>query len=113
MVMPDSNSNQEINAQIQQLQQQLQSVMYQKDAVSLHIHELESALKEVSLAGDLGDVYKAVGPILVKKDIAAIKKELEDEKETLELRIKSLENQEKLIRSRFAEIQKKQSLINP
>ncbi len=91
--------------QFQQLQQQLQAVLYQKEAMRLHSEEIEGALKELSLAKS--DVYKAVGAVLIKTDAPALEKELEEEKETLEVRTKSLDKQEKMVRDQLISIQNK------
>ena len=53
-----------------------------------------------------GDVYKNVGSLMIKvNDKEAVKMDLEESKETLEVRIKSLERQEKNLREKYTEMQ--------
>lgn len=102
--MPDNETSSAIQ-QFGQLQQQYQSVAFQKETIALQLQEIEGALKE--LASAKGDVFRATGMILVKKDASALKKELEEQKEILTVRIGALGRQEKLIGDRLAAIQNK------
>lgn len=91
-------------AQFQQLQQQLQAVSTQKAQMDAQVKEIERTLAELDKA--TGDVYKNVGSLLIKvDDKEAIKTELEDGKETYEVRIKSLERQENSLRDKYNEMQ--------
>lgn len=91
--------------QFQELQQQYQSVIFQKETTSLQLQEMESALKELESAK--GDAFRAVGMILVKKDASTLKSELLEQKETLHVRLKSLQKQEKMLADRLLELQRK------
>ncbi len=51
--------------------------------------------------------YKNMGLILVKKPKAELIKELEDNKKSLELRIKTLETQEKIVTAKIKELKAK------
>lgn len=85
--------------------QQLQAIMMQLQSISLQNREIEKALEELDKSGD--EVYKSIGPILVKSKKDDIKKELEENKVDNELRIKTLEKQEKKIKEKMTENQKK------
>jgi len=101
-------------AQLQQLQQQLQAVVTQRAQVEALLRDAEQALEEVNKVGEDTPIYKAVGNILVKESKEKIVKELTEKKETYEIRIKTLQRQEEKLRERFAETQKKlQSLLSP
>ncbi|WP_290899175.1 prefoldin subunit beta [Ferroglobus sp.] len=104
---------QNLVAQLQQLQQQLQAVITQKAQLEAMIREIDDALKEMEKSQS-EEVYKAVGSILVKVRKEDAEKELKERKETYEVRIKTLERQEEKLRERVAETQKKlQSMLSP
>jgi prefoldin beta subunit len=101
-------------AQLQQLQQQLQAVVTQRAQVEALLKDTENALEELQRVEDDTPVYKAVGNVLVKEDREKIVKELTEKKETYEIRIKTLQRQEERLRERFAETQKKlQNILGP
>ena len=90
--------------QFQQVQQQLQTVSTQKLQMEAQIKEFDRTIEE--LEKSTGDVYKNVGSLMIKvsnKD--AVKAELEEGKETYEVRVKSLERQEASLRERFETLQ--------
>lgn len=87
-------------SQYQQVQQQLQNVMTQKSQMESQRRELQRTVEELAKAE--GDVYRNVGMLLVKvSDKAALKDELEESLETLGIRVKSLERQEKDLGDRY------------
>lgn len=101
-------------AQLQQLQQQLQAVVTQRVQIEALLRDAEQALEELNKLEDDATVFKAVGSILVKESKENVVKELTEKKETYEIRIKTLQRQEEKLRERFAETQKKlQSLLSP
>lgn len=91
-------------AQFQQLQQQLQAVTSQKIQMEAQLKEIERTMEELDKA--TGDVYKNVGSLMIKvNDKEPVKMELEESKETLEVRIKSMGRQEKNLRDKYTEMQ--------
>lgn len=102
---------QNLVAQLQQIQQQLQLVVNQKAQVEAMLEEAKLALEELQKVGDDTPVYKAVGSILVKEEKGKVVQELTERRESLEIRIKTLERQEERLRERFAELQKKVQAI--
>lgn len=99
------NDMQDISIQFQQFQQELQNILYQKDAMRMHLQEIESSLKEISSAKS--DVFKAVGAVLIKADADTLKKELADQAEMVEVRLKTIEKQEKIVREKLVSMQNK------
>jgi len=91
-------------AQFQTLQQQLQMVAAQKQQMALGKGEAEAANSE--LANAKGDVYKHVGPILVKVGKAELKKELKEAIGASSDRISLLETQEQKIALKAQGLQK-------
>ncbi len=86
--------------QYQQVQQQLQTVMTQKSQMESQQRELQRTVDELSKSE--GDVYRNVGMLLIKvSDKAALKDELEESLETLGIRIRGLERQEKDLREKY------------
>jgi prefoldin beta subunit len=74
--------------------QTLMSVSMQKQQMQANINGLEISLKELENTKE-SKVYKAAGAILVSRDTKEVKKELEEQKESTELRFKTMEKQEK------------------
>lgn len=93
----------ELSIKFQQLQQQLQALMMQKESMRLQVFEIENALKE--LEGCKEDVYKSSGVILVKESPAKVKKELEEKMGALNVRIKSFDKKEESLKKDLQEVQ--------
>ena len=89
--------------QLQMIEQQLQQLMLQKQTHQLQVMETDSALKELSGAGE---AYKIIGSIMVLTNRESLEKDLKEKKETAELRISSLEKQEAKTRERASALQK-------
>ena len=94
--------NQEKIQEIQILEQNLQNVLFQKQAFQLELNEIDAAMEELEKTED--EVYKITGQILIKTDKNSLKKELQDKKKIFELRISSIEKQEKAINDKIDKI---------
>jgi prefoldin beta subunit len=94
-------------AQFQQAQQQAQALVAQKQQLELILRETERAVEELGKLPEGSTVYKSVGSILIKADREAVKKELTENKETLDLRIKTIERQEERVVGRLREMRDK------
>jgi prefoldin beta subunit len=93
-------------AQFQQLQQQLQTVLSQKMQMEAQLRETENTLEELVNVTDDAPIYKNVGSLLIKaNDKESVVKEIEENKETLEIRVKTLNRQEKQMRERYQSLQ--------
>ena len=92
-------------AQYQNLQNQLQVLGSQRVQLEAKLREIEGTLEELGkISGDT-PVYKSIGMLLVRQDDReALKKELEDHKETLTIRVKSLQKQEKSLTERYEDL---------
>jgi len=96
----------EINQKIQELQlleQRLQNFVMQKQTFQVELNETINAMEEVSKSKD--EVYRILGGIMVKTDKETLSKELEEQKKVLELRIQSIEKQEKSIEEKSSALQ--------
>lgn len=93
-------------AHFQQLQQQVQYVAAQRIQMTAQMKETERAIEELGKQKEDRVVFRSIGNLLVKvEDIAGLKKELEDQKEALEIRIKTMERQEKHMREQYQQMQ--------
>ncbi|WNY27493.1 prefoldin subunit beta [Methanolapillus ohkumae] len=101
-------------AQIQQVQQQAQTLAMQKSQTDVMIKETEMAMEELNKAADDAVVYKSVGELMVRTDKKSLLDSLTEKKETLSLRVQSIERQEERLNSRFKQLQEQlQSMIEP
>ena len=92
----------------QQMQQQIQAFSHQASQIDMSIRETERTVEEIKDAGKDTVLYRAIGSIMKKvEDIDKLRKELEEEKETMEIRNKSLKNQIEKINVELVEMQKK------
>lgn len=92
---------------LQQSQQNLQSVMAQKQQVDMEQLESERALEELKKAADDEAVYKHAGSILIKSTKAAMIAELEERKELANTRASVLTKQEGRLRESIKEQENK------
>src|SRR5512133_3156965 len=89
-------------AQFQQVQQQLQQIMSQKYRMEAQVREMEMTVEELKKAPADAPVYKNVGSLMVMvKDKEALLHEIEEDKETNEVRVKSLDRQEKMLKDKY------------
>jgi prefoldin beta subunit len=79
--------------ELQMLEQNMQSILMQKQAFQSELGETENALQELNKSGD--EIFKIVGNIMIKSSKSDIIKDLEQKKDLISLRLKSLDNQEK------------------
>ena len=89
-------------AQLQLMEQNLQSFLMQRQQFQSQLIEVESALKEIEKSKE---TYKIVGNVMVNASKEDLKKDLEEKKGILEIRIKSLEKQEKQIKEKATKTQ--------
>jgi prefoldin beta subunit len=93
-------------AQFQQLQQQLQNVLSQKFRMEAQLREAELTIEELNKSSEDTPVYRSIGSLLIRsKDKASVLKEVEEDKETLEIRVKTLDRQEKQLRDKYQTMQ--------
>ncbi|MDD3160163.1 MAG: prefoldin subunit [Candidatus ainarchaeum sp.] len=90
--------------------QMLGGILQQKQHYSIQIEVINASLEELSKTKEK-NVMKIVGNIMVQKSVEEMKKELEDDKETFDLKLKTVEKQEEKIVAKLnslrAEIEEK------
>lgn len=88
---------------LQQSQQNLQSIMAQKQQLDMEQLESERALEELKKIADTEAVYKHAGSILIKSTKAALIAELEEKKELASTRAAVLAKQEARVKESIKE----------
>ncbi|HZE77477.1 MAG TPA: prefoldin subunit beta [Nitrososphaeraceae archaeon] len=107
-------SNQEIPpwlreqvSRLQQLQQNLQAIMMQKQQVELEVVESDRALEELKKIEQDNTVYKSAGPLLIKANREEVLKELEEKRDLLNTRTMVLGKQETRVKENLKEVENK------
>ena len=98
---------QEQVARMQNLQQNLQSIMGQKQHLEMEQLETERALEVLKKATDTDAVFKSAGPLLIKSTKQILIAELEEKKELSNTRVTVLSKQETRIKENLKEIEDK------
>lgn len=92
---------------LNQLQQNLQAILMQKQQIEIELVELDKALEELKKAGVDDAVYKTAGPVLIKANKDDVVKELEEKKELANTRVMVLSKQETRLKENLKEAQGK------
>ena len=104
MVEVDAPKNvQHLLGQAQLYQQQMQGILGQKEVLNIQLIEINKALEALENTKE-NEVFKISGPILIKTGKAQVKKELQEKKEAISLRMKSLEKGESRLKSQMEDI---------
>lgn len=72
---------------------QLMNVSSQKQQLQMTVATLAKAIEELGKTSEK-KVYQAVGNIMILKDAKEVKKDLTEQKESMDLRVKTLQKQE-------------------
>ena len=94
-------------ARYDQLQQNLQAVVNQKQLLEAEKSEADRATEELKKAASDAVVYKNAGSVLVRANKDDLLKELEEKTDLTNTRILVLAKQEERIRSNLQEVQNK------
>ena len=94
---------QEQLAKMQQSQQNLQSIMAQKQQLEIDQLDTDKALEELNKSGDNDIVYKHAGSILIKSNNKDLIAELEERKELAKTRVTILTKQEERVKQGLKE----------
>jgi len=107
--MPELTEEQKnLVTQFQLYQQQLQSIIIQKENLKLQLTEIDKSLEELNTTKK-ENAYKIIGNIMVVKPVVELKNELKEKKETLDVRLKSLQKVEERVTNKLKELQEKVS----
>jgi prefoldin beta subunit len=94
-------------SRLQQLQQNLQAIMMQKQQLEVETVETDRALEELKKAGPNDAVYKNAGSVLIKAKKDEVVKELEEKKELSNTRVMVLGKQEARVKENLKEVENK------
>jgi len=94
---------QEQIGKLQQSQQNLQSIMTQRQHLEMEKAETEKALEELKKIADTDSVFKQAGTVLIKSDKKTLTDELEEKVELAKTRSTVLEKQEVRVKESLKE----------
>ncbi len=92
---------------LQQSQQNLQSIMTQKQHLEMEKAETEKALEELKKVADGDTVFKHAGTVLIKSTKQELIGELEEKQEMAKTRVTVLEKQETRVKESLKEQESK------
>lgn len=101
-----SKEAQEDIIKFQQIQEQIQVLLMQKQNLQLQQAEIEAALKELEVSKEK-DAFEVVGNVMIKKPVKEITGSLKEKKELIELRMSTLDKQAEKLSEKAKELQKK------
>ncbi len=103
MKTEENNHMQEKINEIQLIEQNLHSLINQRQTFQAQTMEVESSLSEISKTKN---AYRIIGNIMIAADAEALKIELSSKKEMLDIRVKSVQKQEEKLKQKITDIQK-------
>jgi prefoldin beta subunit len=109
--MEKEESSQLLN-QAQLYSQQIQNILAQKTALMFELNEIKKSLEEIGKTKEKS-VYKLSGPILIRADTEAVKKDLGEKENTINLRVKTLEKQEARLKEKIEELRTRIIKVKP
>ncbi len=90
-------------SQLTQLEQNAHQFLNQRQLLQTQILEIESALNELKTTENS---YKIIGNIMISANKDNLEKELKSKEEMLNMKVNSIEKQEKKIKEKASELQK-------
>lgn len=90
----------------QEQQEQYKALLLRKQQFEAEAREVEKALQECTNLPDEAVIYKSVGVLLFKSEKAKVVAELNEKKEELELRIKTIERQEQRLKQQLEDLRR-------
>jgi len=96
-------------ARLAQVQEMLSNIVARRQQWEAELREVESAINELNKVSEDTPVYKSVGMLLIRTDKSSALADLTDKKETIDLRIKTLQRQEGLLKKQLDDLKKRVS----
>lgn len=94
-------------SRMQQLQQNLQAILMQKQQLEAESVEIEKATEELKKSEQDVAVYKSVGPLMIKTKKDDTLKELDEKKDLANTRLVVLGKQETRVKENLKEVENK------
>ena len=88
--------------QLQNLEQNINNLISQKQQYQTQNMEIDNALSQLE---HTDKVFRIIGNIMVASEKDTVKKELSEKKEVIDLRLKNFDKQEEKLRGRATELQ--------
>lgn len=85
-------------------QQQLQSIMMQKEALRIQEMEIDKAIEELKSTKEK-NAYKISGTVMISRPVEELTKDLEEAKESISIQSKSVEKSATKINDKLKELQ--------
>ena len=93
-------------AQLQELQQQAQVVISQRQQLEVQVREIERTIEELGKVSADAPLFRSVGSLLVAvEDRPKLESDLRDQQETATVRLESAKRQEQRLRERMTSMQ--------
>jgi prefoldin beta subunit len=92
----DNENKQNLMMEFERNRQMLGNILSQKQHYSVQIEVINASLTELEKTKEKS-VMKIIGNIMVSKTVEEMKKELNDDKEMFDLKLKTIEKQEKTL----------------
>ena len=92
-------------AMLQQVQQQLSTIMQQKMQYEMMEKEAKKAQEELKDIPEDANVFVTIGSVMMQQDREKVVADITEKIDTFELRIKSLDRQEKALQSKLEQLQ--------
>lgn len=90
--------------EMQFLEQNLQNILFQKQAFQMELSETTNSIKELKNSGD--EVFKLAGQLLIKTNKPDVEKSLQEKEKILNTRLKTLETQEDELNKQLESLRK-------
>ncbi len=103
--MENSKDNSNMIEELQILEHNLQNILAQKQMLQVEMQEVENALSELKKTKD--EAYKILSGVMIRAEKNELIKELEERKRLLNLRISSIEKQEKPLEEKGLKLREK------
>ncbi len=94
--------DQEKLQRLQAFEQNMQSMLVQKQQFQVQLFEIDGALKEISGAKQ---AFRILGNIMVESNPQTLQQSLKEQRDILELRISTIDKQEKQVREKAKKLQ--------
>ncbi len=92
-------------AELQEMQARIQAMMMEKQQLMIQQSEIERALQELKNVS--GKTYEMIGTLLIERSKDEVEKSMLERKQLIELRLESLDKNERTMRARMKSVAEK------
>ncbi len=102
-----SQADQQQMVRYQQVAQSLDAITKQRAQMESKMKQTDFAIEELEKGGSDANVYRSIGGIFIKSNQEKVLEETKEEKESLEMRLKSLNMQEERLKKQYEDLTNK------